>query len=128
MSRSECAVNSVVFVSSCLQRWQLTGVCYQLLGFGILTQGLYIVPPLIAVQTELVQERLKRHVQHLLKFGRDTYDKLQYDAVTADINQPLMINAGECCVEANQRACTAPAENRLRGHLTFCLLLLAAAC
>ncbi|DBB05516.1 TPA: hypothetical protein ACH3X1_012469 [Trebouxia sp. C0004] len=45
-------------------------------------------------QAELVQERLSRHVQHLLKFGRNTYDHLQYNAVVADINHPLLINAG----------------------------------
>lgn len=48
------------------------------------------------LQTELVQERLKRHVQHLLKFGRKDYDELQYAAVTADIHQALLINAGAC--------------------------------
>lgn len=50
---------------------------------------------LSALQTELVQERLKKHVQHLLKFGREHYDELQYAAVTADIHQALLINAGE---------------------------------
>ncbi|DBB08139.1 TPA: hypothetical protein ACH3X3_008328 [Trebouxia sp. C0006] len=45
-------------------------------------------------QAELVQERLSWHVQHLLKFGRNTYDPLQYNAVVADINHPFLINAG----------------------------------
>ena len=66
---------------------------------------------LVAVQTELVQERLKRHVQHLLKFGKDTYDGLQYHAVTADINQPLMINAGECLSEQVRRHVQHPLHN-----------------
>lgn len=42
-----------------------------------------------------MQERLGKHVQHLLKFGRDVFDPLQYDAVVADINKPLLINAGK---------------------------------
>lgn len=46
------------------------------------------------MQAELVQERLCRHVQHLLKFGRTTFDPLQYNAVVADIHHPLLINAG----------------------------------
>ena len=41
-----------------------------------------------------MQERLGRHIQHLLKFGRDVYDPLQFNAVVADINRPLLINAG----------------------------------
>ena len=49
------------------------------------------------MQAELVQERLSRHVQHLLKFGRNTYDPLQYNAVVADINHPFLINAGIAC-------------------------------
>ena len=47
------------------------------------------------MQADLVHERLGRHVQHLLKFGRDVYDPLQYNAVVADINRPLLINAGK---------------------------------
>ena len=42
-----------------------------------------------------MKERLGQHVQHLLKFGRDVYDPLQYNAVVADINRPLLINAGK---------------------------------
>ena len=49
------------------------------------------------MQAELVQERLSWHVQHLLKFGRNTYDPLQYNAVVADINHPFLINAGIAC-------------------------------
>lgn len=49
------------------------------------------------MQADLVHERLGRHVQHLLKFGRDLYDPLQYNAVVADINRPLLINAGKAC-------------------------------
>ena len=47
------------------------------------------------MQADLVKERLGQHVQHLLKFGRDVYDPLQYNAVVADINMPLLINAGK---------------------------------
>ena len=43
----------------------------------------------------MLKERLGQHVQHLLKFGRDVFDPLQYSAVVADINMPLLINAGK---------------------------------
>ena len=57
------------------------------------------------MQAELVQERLSRHVQHLLKFGRNTYDPLQYNAVVANINRPLLINAGiACCPCGHKRS------------------------
>lgn len=57
--------------------------------------SILMVDSVFSLQAELVQERLGRHIQHLLKFGRDTYDPLQYNAVVADINQPLLINAGK---------------------------------
>lgn len=58
------------------------------------------------LQAELVQERLSRHIQHLLKFGRNTYDPLQYNAVVADIDHPLLINAGiTCCPCLMDTAC-----------------------
>ncbi|DBA81006.1 TPA: hypothetical protein ACH3X2_007212 [Trebouxia sp. C0005] len=68
----------------------------QLPGDGVLSLSDYIHQLLNQShpQAELVQERLSRHIQHLLKFGRNTYDPLQYNAVVADIDHPLLINAG----------------------------------
>ena len=48
-----------------------------------------------SLQTELVHDRLRGHAKHLLKFGKDSYDQLQYDAVVANTNQALLINAGK---------------------------------
>lgn len=47
------------------------------------------------MQADLVKERLGQHVEHLLKFGREVFDPLQYNAVIADIKRPLLINAGK---------------------------------
>lgn len=47
------------------------------------------------MQADLAKERLGQHVQHLLKFGRDAFDSLQYNAVVADIKRPLLVNAGK---------------------------------
>lgn len=74
------------------------------------------------VQTELVQEQLGRHVQHLLKFGRATFDELQLAAVTADIHKPLLINAGTTCSSSYKNR-----HNR-HGHLNMLTPLDAVQC